>query len=288
MTLPERPSRFVVSPDGTRTAVFTAGTGPPLLLVHGTTADHRTWRVVGPELARRWTIHAVDRRGRGDSGDAATYAIERELDDIAAVAGELAASAGLAIDVIGHSLGGRIALGASLRSPAIGRIVAYESAPLAPGEAALDPDLDARLRADLAAGDLDGMLARFMTEAIGMPPADLQAFRDNPIWPLRVAAAPTILRELEAAEHDSAVGLDALASVSVPVLQLCGALSPASFRLGAEALDRRLVRGELAIIDGARHGGHHSHAGVFLALAEAFLRRPPAARAGQSGLPSTP
>ena len=45
-----------------------------------------------------------------------------------------------------------------------------------------------------------------MTEAIGMPAADLAAFRADPIWPLRVAAAPTILRELDAAEHDPAAG----------------------------------------------------------------------------------
>ena len=175
------------------------------------------------------------------------------------------------MDVVGHSLGGRIALGASLRTPAIRRVVAYEGAPLPPGEEALDPGLEARLRADLAAGDLDGMLARFMTEAIGMPAADLEAFRADPIWPLRAAAAPTILRELDAAEHDPAAGLDALAAVRVPVLQLVGSLSPAAFRVGAEALDRRLADGRLEVIDGARHGAHHSHVTEFTARVEAFL-----------------
>ena len=65
-----------------------------------------------------------------------------------------------------------------------------------------------------------------MTEAIGMPAADLAAFRADPIWPLRAAAAPTILRELDAAEHDPAAGLDALAAVAVPVLQLVGSAVP--------------------------------------------------------------
>src|SRR4030067_47509 len=41
----------------------------PLLLVHGTTADHLTFRVVGPMLGRRRRLHAIDRRGRGASGD---------------------------------------------------------------------------------------------------------------------------------------------------------------------------------------------------------------------------
>lgn len=269
----DRPGRRVTAPDGVPIAVFEAGAGRPLVLVHGTTADHRTWRGVGPVLAIRWRLHAIDRRGRGDSGDGdpAAYDIEREFDDLVAVAEVLAEDTGAAVDVVGHSLGGRIALGASLRTPAIRRIVAYEGAPLAPGEEAIDPALEARLRQDLAAGDLDGMLARFMTEAIGMPAADLAAFRADPIWPLRAAAAPTILRELAAAEHAPAAGLDALAAVSVPVLQLVGSLSPASFRVGAEALDQRLADGRLEVIEGARHGAHHSHAAEFTARVEAFV-----------------
>lgn len=271
---PDIPSRHVVAPDGTSIAVFSAGEGRPLMLVHGTTADHRTWRVVAPELATRRRLYAIDRRGRGASGDgpADAYSIELELDDLVAVVEAVAAGGdGDPVDVIGHSLGGRIALGASLRTPAIRRIVAYESAPLPAGEGGIDPALDARLRADLAAGDLDGMLARFMTEAIGMPPAALAAFRADPIWPLRAAATPTILRELDTAEADPAVGIEALAAVRVPVLQLVGSRSPAWFRTGAEALDARLADGRLEIIDGARHGGHHSHAATFIALAEAFL-----------------
>ena len=54
--------------------------------MHGSTADHTTFRVVGPRLARRFRVHAIDRRGRGASGDAPAYAIEREFEDLAAVA----------------------------------------------------------------------------------------------------------------------------------------------------------------------------------------------------------
>ena len=64
-----------------------------------------------------------------------------------------------------------------------------------------------------------------MTEAVGMPAADLEAFRADPIWPLRAATAPTIVRELDAAEHDPAIGFEALAATAVPVLQLVGGAS---------------------------------------------------------------
>jgi pimeloyl-ACP methyl ester carboxylesterase len=271
---PDRPSRVVASRDGTPIAVFSAGAGPALVLVHGTTADHRTWRVLGPMLAERFTIHAVDRRGRGASGDGrGPYSIGLELDDVAAVAEALAADGGEPVDVLGHSLGGRIALAATYRTPAIRRVIAYESAPSsvlrAPG--ARDELLEA-LRADLAAGDNDALLARFMTAAVGMPAADLAAFRADPIWPLRAAAAPTIVRELEAADAAPEISLEALAGVAAPVLQVAGSASPASFREAAAMLDARLTQGRLAIIDGARHAAHHSHPAALLALVEAFLR----------------
>jgi len=275
---PDTPSRHVVSPDGALIALFSAGLAdaprPPLLLVHGTTADHRTWRVVGPALALRGAVHAIDRRGRGDSGDgpAGRYEIERELEDVAAVAEALAGEAGGAIDVVGHSLGGRIALGASLRTTAIRRVVAYESAPAVgvrvPG--ARDELLEA-LRDDLQRGDNDALLARFMSEAVGMPAADLAAFRADPIWPRRAAAARTIVRELEAAEDDPGVGIDALSAVTVPVLQLVGSVGTAGFLEGADALDARLAHGRLEVIEGARHAAHHSHPEAFLEAVQRFL-----------------
>ena len=271
---PDTPSRFVTSVDGTRIAVFSAGVGPALLLVHGTTADHRTWRVVAPELAARHTVHAIDRRGRGESGDGppGAYTIEREFEDVAAVCDAMARENGATVDVVGHSLGGRIALGASLRTRSIRRIVAYESAPTVavrrPGER--DELLEA-LRADLDAGDNDTLLARFMTEAVGMPAEDLAAFRSDPIWTLRAAAAPTIVRELEAAESAPGASLDALAGVTVPVLQLVGSETAVPFRAAAAALDGRLADGRVEVIAGARHAAHHSHPAEFMALVEAFL-----------------
>ncbi len=271
--LPEVPSHHLASRDATPIALFIAGTGRPLLLIHGTASDHRTWRVVAPTLARRWRLYAVDRRGRGDSGDAPdAYAIERELEDVVVAAETIAATSGGPIDVVGHSLGGRIALGAALRTQAVGRVVAYESAPGgSAGNRDRDERLLGRLRQDLVAGDDDALLARFMTEVVGMPAGDLEAFRADPIWTRRAATAPTIVRELDAALHAPAIGLEALADVDVPVLQLVGTRSPAGFRRGAELLDRRLARGRLEAIEGARHAAHHSHPDRLIEAIEAFL-----------------
>ena len=69
-SLPDRPGRFVTSPDRTSIAVFEAGApgAQAIVLVHGTAGDHRTWRVVWPRLADRYRLHAIDRRGRGAYG----------------------------------------------------------------------------------------------------------------------------------------------------------------------------------------------------------------------------
>ena len=67
----------VSSVDGTEIACWTTGDGPPLVLVHGATADHTRWAPVLPHLEPHFTVHAIDRRGRGASGDAADYTAER-------------------------------------------------------------------------------------------------------------------------------------------------------------------------------------------------------------------
>jgi pimeloyl-ACP methyl ester carboxylesterase len=68
----------VVSEDGTPVAVWRGGEGPPLVLIHGAAADHHRWAPVLPALEQHFAVFAIDRRGRGRSGDAAAYALERE------------------------------------------------------------------------------------------------------------------------------------------------------------------------------------------------------------------
>lgn len=76
----------VASRDGTPIAVCRSGEGPPLVLVHGASSDHEiAWRFVLPTLERYFTVYAMDRRGRGESGDSLPYAIQREFEDIAAL-----------------------------------------------------------------------------------------------------------------------------------------------------------------------------------------------------------
>ena len=264
------PDRMVTSSDGTPIAVFSSGSGPPLILVHGAAADHTTFRVIGPTLAKRYTIHAIDRRGRGASGDAVPYAIEREFEDVAAVAEGLAREVAGPVDVVGHSYGARCALGAALLTDAIRRVVSYEGAPapeqLRYGDVALADEL-----ADLdRAGRHEEVLETFLTRVVGMDDAALAAYRADPVWPDRVAAAHTIPRELRS-EGDAAAGLERLGRVRQPVLQVLGGDSLPVFAEATTALDRRLTDGRVVVIDGARHAAHHTHPEAVVAAIRAFL-----------------
>jgi pimeloyl-ACP methyl ester carboxylesterase len=263
--------RSVDSRDGTPIVVFTSGIGPPLLLVHGTAGDHSTFRVIGPRLAASRTLDAMDRRGRGASGDTPPYAIEREFEDVAAVADRLAAETGRLVDVFGHSYGGRCALGAALRTDAIRRVISYEGAPTPPGVTYHPPGLDEALAVALAADDGAEVLATFMRRVVGMTDAELAAYRADPVWPARVAATPTIVREL-AAETSPEGSLEALANVRQPVLQILGGASLPAFRAATIALDGRLSDGRIVEIAGARHAAHHTHPDEMVDAVIAFLR----------------
>ena len=244
--------------------------GSAMLLVHGATADHTTWRAVGPDFATARRTFALDRRGRGGSGDAAAYAIEREYEDVAAAADAVAASSGGPVDVVGHSYGGRVALGASLLTPSIRRLVVYEGAPVPAGMSYRPPGLVEAVRAALDRGDNEEALRTFLAGIVGMSEAALAAYRADPVWPTRVAAAPTILREIEA-EATPAAGLDALGTVTAPVLLLLGSISRSPFRIGTDELARRLANARVATIRGAAHAAHHTHAAEFVRLVESFL-----------------
>ena len=113
--------RFASS-DGIPIAAWRCGHGSPLLLVHGTGADHTRWAPVLAGLAERFTVYALDRRGRGASGDGPTWSIRQETEDLIAVLEAI----GGQVDVVAHSFGAARALEAALLTDHIRRLVAYE------------------------------------------------------------------------------------------------------------------------------------------------------------------
>lgn len=278
---PGPPSGHAVSPDGTTIAWFRTGVvgAPPLLLIHGATADHTTFRVVGPLLARRRPVYAMDRRGRSASGDGPPgepYRIEREHEDVAAVVRTIAGAEGRPVDVLGHSFGGRVALGAAPLAPDLRRLVVYESAPAPAGMAFEDPRLVRRLRGLEAADDRAQLMREFMTKVVGMTADELVAYESNPVWPVRLRAAHTIVRELtaEAGDGDPTAIARLAGEVRIPVLQLLGGESREVFKAGTAALDAALPDGRVVVLPGQKHAAHHTDPERLVAEVERFLDAP--------------
>ena len=152
----------VTSSDGTSIAYDQAGAGPAVILVDGALC----FRAFGPLgalaalLAPHCTVLTYDRRGRGESGDTAPYAVEREVEDIAA----LITAAGGAAGLYGISSGAFLALEAARRLPGtITRLALYEP-PASLDAAGIQrfTDYRAQLDALLAAGRRGDAVTLFM------------------------------------------------------------------------------------------------------------------------------
>jgi pimeloyl-ACP methyl ester carboxylesterase len=262
----------VVSRDGTQIADWISGMGSPLVLVHGTTADHTRWRPLLPDLEPPATVHAMDRRGRGASGDAPRYGVTREFEDVAAVIDAAAEASGSPVDVLGHSFGGLCAFGAAALTANIRRLVLYEGWPSPnPEQLALAPGVKERLDTLLAEGDREAVLETFFREVVGMPEAELAVYRALPAWQARIAAAHTITRESRA-EQAARLAPKQAARITVPVLLLAGGDSPEFLKAGIDTVAAALPEARIVVIEGQQHIAIDLVPAVFADHVLAFLR----------------
>jgi pimeloyl-ACP methyl ester carboxylesterase len=237
----------IVSRDGTRIAFSRSGQGEPLVLVHGTSADRTRWARVLPELESHFTVYAVDRRGRGGSGDAADYAIEREFEDVTAVVDEI----GEPVTLLGHSYGGICALEAALRTPLVQQLILYEP-PLPVGVEIYAPGQLDRLQQLLDAGEREAVLTSFMTDVVRMPAEELEQYRSLPGWDARVAGAHTVVRETRV--HDAyRFEPERWREFDPPTLLLLGGDSPPFFARATEVLAATLPHATLRVLPGQQH-----------------------------------
>ncbi|SFE27652.1 alpha/beta fold hydrolase [Blastococcus tunisiensis] len=236
--------RTTTSADGTRIAWWTSGTGPDLLMVHGTTADHTRWEAMLPLLEPRVTVHAMDRRGRGASGDRADFSLEREVEDVAAVAEAI----GAPVHVFGHSQGALYSLEASTLTTAIGRLVLYEP----PVGVAAPPETRRQLAALVSAGRRDEAVAYFLVELAGLTPEQVEQSRSLPSWAGRVAAAHTIVREEEICATYR-FDPSRFSGSGTPALLLDGTASPAALRAATARVAQALPNSQVVPLVGHGH-----------------------------------
>ena len=255
----------VRSKDGTPIAYAKSGQGRPLVLVHGTSADHARWAPILPELEKRYTVYAIDRRGRGGSGDAPDYAIEREFEDIACVVDAI----GEPVYLMGHSYGAICSLEASTRTKNVAKLVLYE--PPIPSDVPIYPPgaID-RLQELLDAGDRVGVVTTFFIEVVRMPKHELDMLQSLPNWGARVAAAHTLPRELRA---DDVYYFDParFAGDRVPTLLLLGGDSPPFFKAAIEKVHAALPDSKVVVMPGQQHTAINTAPALYLREVQGFL-----------------
>jgi pimeloyl-ACP methyl ester carboxylesterase len=253
-------------------AVFVSGHGRPLVVVPGTTSDHTTWRFVVPLLEPHVCVHAVDRRGRGGSGDTPEYSLSLEYADVAAVVDAAAAASGGPVDLLGHSYGGNVAFGAATLTANVRRLVLYEGWPVPDvAHRTFAPPVMDELESRLAQGRPGEMLEIFYRDMVQMTDEEIAGLKAAPTWPARMAAAHTVPREIRA------FGAEAFdpawaAKISVPVLLLVGSESPDEIKADPEVVAAALPDARIRVLEGQAHLAHLGDPQSFVDEVMAFLR----------------
>jgi pimeloyl-ACP methyl ester carboxylesterase len=246
----------VTSADGTSIAYDVQGTGQPLIFVDGATAH----RAVAPKPAEvaaivgdEFRVYAYDRRGRGESGDTAPYATQREIDDLAALIDEAGGSA----MVCGFSSGAVLSLDAAAAGLPITRLALFEP-PFVVDDSRppLPADYVERLDALVADGKRGAAAELFLTAGAGLPPEFLPGIRQSPMWPGLEAVAHTISydgRFMQDVMRGQALPTDRWSAVKVPTLVLYGRGTAPSLISAAKALAELLPTATLQDVDGEQH-----------------------------------
>ncbi|MGW1764033.1 alpha/beta fold hydrolase [Streptomyces sp. NPDC002073] len=209
----------VQSADGTTIAYTRSGEGEPLILVGGSFSEraHPVMTQLAEQLAPHFTVYNYDRRGRGDSGDADEYAVEREIEDLAA----LIAEAGGAAKVFGMSAGGALALKAAASGVPITKLALYDT-PFIIGEDGPTPpaDFTEQLKELTSAERRGDAVEFFMVQGMGAPAEAVAGMRFAPFWGDLESLAHTL-------PYDTTIMGDfsvpaELADVKAPVLAVYG------------------------------------------------------------------
>src|ERR687893_1426414 len=211
----------VTSGDGTTIAFDRLGDGPPVIVVCGAMCDRALMRPTAEELAKHFTVFNYDRRGRGDSGDTAPYAVEREIEDIDALINEAGGSA----SVYGTSSGAALALEAAASGLAITKLALWEPPFILDDSRPRPPADTARIYTEfVSTGRRGDAVEFFMRQVVGLPAEFVTEARNAPWWPAQEALAHTLAYDATIM-GDYSLPSERVASVTTPTLVIAGGAS---------------------------------------------------------------
>src|SRR5438309_1386488 len=207
----------VKSRDGTAIAFDKQGDGPAVIFVDGAMSTPSGKADLARLLAPSFTVYAYDRRGRGDSGDTEPYAVEREIEDLAAVIG----AAGASGPVFAHAIssGAGLLFRALAAGSPVRRASVLEPPYRVPGAPPAPERYIETLRSFVAAEDRDGLVEYFQTQVIGLPAPMVASMKGTPAWQWLCAIAPTLVYDgLVMGGDDQSLPVDLLGGIEIPVL----------------------------------------------------------------------
>lgn len=240
----------VISRDGTSIAYERVGSGPALIVVDaaGNYRDFRPLPAPVELLSAHFTVYVYDRRGRGASADTPPYAIEREVEDIAA----LIEAAGGSAFLYALSSGGLLALHAAARGLAVPRMALFEP-PIEPVESpAGESAFTAEIAALVEAGRWRDAVEAFH-RGIGVP-EEIIAGMAPPVWAALEAVAHTLVYDCRLGDSMS---LPLIRSVTVPTLVIDSHGSSGDLTGMAAAVVEALPHGTHRRLAGEWHGVPH-------------------------------
>jgi pimeloyl-ACP methyl ester carboxylesterase len=252
----------------------TGQAGEPLVLVHGSWVDHRTWLRVVPGLARSFRVITYDRRGHSQSER--PQAPGQVSEDVSDLAGLVEALQLGPAHIAGHSLGGVIALRLAAERPDLFRSLMVHEPPLFAllADEPDGPQLIASLQHSLLAaaerieaGDSEGGVRYFVEEIVFGP----GAWEHVPpeVKEIVIYNAPTFLDEVRDPQA-FAVNLPGLAGFDRPALLTYGEASPPVFQRVIHKLAPHIPNGVVRSYPGAGHEPEHDQPENFIAQVKEF------------------
>lgn len=279
----------VSSADGTEIAYKRTGSGPPLVLVHGSFYNHTIWEVSDfrPTLAEHFTVYAMDRRGYGESTSPTfapdpvrktvsshlpiaveliigqlyrklnvfrTPSLEAQGEDVAAVVNSIDEP----VTLLGHSGGGKPALEAALRTDNVNKLVLYEAG-IVPSEDALDPTKVKEMLALVDAGENERALMLLFRELLQLTPEEIEVLRSAPTWQESMARFRTTLIQEMLGRAEYEFDPSRYRGITTPTLLVFGSESAQFFKDSAEVAHNTLPNSRIATFNG------HGHCAMFTA-----------------------
>jgi len=274
--LDESAPHFVDTPEG-RVAWHEAGEGaPPLVLLHGFSGHRDDFIGVLPELGQRRRVLAPDLRGHGDSEagpGALAWSFEQLVNDLLAFLDTLELDR---VDLLGHSVGGFVALRAALVAPERFRSLVFLcTAPETPTR--MDPrgwQAGCAISAERGMGGFQPLAERVMRND---PFPGLAAWGDPERYYAHhrrrhASMTPESYLGIGATFFESASIADRLTEVAHPALVLVGE-QDLDWLPGADLFEQHLPAADRITIPGAEHHPHQENRDVFLEALEAHLER---------------